>query len=197
MSSVKAREMERIDHFAIEPHEAEEIDRTLEEMWHSGRPSREGRLYRRSREGRLCVLRRADGVYVNDAVRGFAKRVCRRLPAAKIEDASLASIMQLASDVVYRPIVVVRTQPPCTPKSVLRGAAKALDMPYDPTRMGAAAACERVQAMANRQQTRMIIFDNLPPDFGGKFVADALRRLREGGLQIVCILPETAGNRRE
>jgi hypothetical protein len=116
MSLVKATEMERIDPFAIQPTKAEEIDTTLEEMWRSGR---------RSREGRLCVLRSADGVHM-DALRRFAKRVSRRLPAAKIEDASLGSIVQHSSDAIYRPIVVVRTEAHCTAKSVLRAAAKAL-----------------------------------------------------------------------
>jgi hypothetical protein len=186
MRLVKAREMERIDHFAIEPLEAEEIDRTLEEMWRSGR---------RSREGRLCVLRSADGVHVKDAVRRFAKRVCRRLPAAKIEDASLASIVQLASDTIYRPIVVVRTQARCTAKSVLRAAAKALGTLHDP-RMSVAETCAMVKAAADHQQTRIIIFDNLPHNFGGEPLADALRQLRKGGSQIVCILRKTAGNQR-
>jgi hypothetical protein len=182
----KARKMERIDHFAIEPIEAEDIDRSLEEMWRSGR---------RSREGRLCVLRSADGVNVKDALRRFAKRVSRRLPAAKVEDASLASIVQLASEAIYRPIVVVRTKAPYTPKSVLKAAAKALGILHHP-RMSVAETCARVQAAADHQQTRIIIFDNLPHNFGGELLADALRHLRMGGSQIVCILRETAGNQR-
>jgi hypothetical protein len=152
MRLVKAREMERIDHFAIEPIDSNEIDRTLEEMWHSGRSSR---------ESRLCVLRRDDGVYVNDAVRRFAKWVCRRLPSARMEDASLASIVQLASHGIYRPIVVVRTQSPCTPKSVLRAAAEAMGTLHHPS-MTLAKACAMVLAAADHYQTRIIIFDNLP-----------------------------------
>jgi hypothetical protein len=108
MALVKAREMERVQHSAMEPFETEEIDRTLEWMWHSGR---------RSGEGRLCVLRRADGVYVNDAVRRVAKRVCRRLPTAKIEDANLASIEKLASEKrhpidQFKRIIAGRTRDP-------------------------------------------------------------------------------------
>jgi hypothetical protein len=73
----------------IEPQqEAEGIDRTLEKMWRSGG---------RSREGRLCVLRSADGVHM-DALRRFAKRVSRRLPAAKIEYATLGLIVQHRED---------------------------------------------------------------------------------------------------
>jgi hypothetical protein len=185
MSLVKATEMERIDPFAIQPTKAEEIDRTLEKMWRSGG---------RSREGRLCVLRSADGVHV-DALRRFAKRVSRRLPAAKIEYATLGLIVQHSSDAIYRPIVVVRAKAPYTPKSVLKAAAKALGILHHP-RMSVAETCARVQAAADHQQTRIIIFDNLPHNFGGELLADALRHLRMGGSQIVCILRETAGNQR-
>jgi hypothetical protein len=62
--------------------------------------------------------------------------------------------------------------------------------------MSIAETCLRVQAAAEQQQTRIIVFDNLPHNFGGEFVAGVLWRLRKGGSQIVCILQETAGNQR-
>jgi len=173
MSLVKATEMERIDHCAFQPTKAEEIDKTLEGMWRSGTGSR---------EGRLCVLRSADRVHV-DALRRFAKRVSRRP-------------VQHSSDAIYRPIVVVRTDAHSTSKSVLRTAAKALDTLHHPS-MSVAETCAMVRAAAEQQQTRIIVFDNLPDNFGGQFLTDALRRLRKGGLQIVCILRETAGNQHQ
>jgi hypothetical protein len=164
MSLVKATEMERIDPFAIQPTKAEEIDRTLEKMWRSGG---------RSREGRLCVLRSADGVHV-DALRRFAKRVSRRLPAAKIEYATLGLIVQHSSDAIYRPIVVVRTEAHCTAKSVLRGRGESPGYPTSPKHehCGDVHTCTRVQAAAEHQQTRIIVFHNLPHNFGGEFFAD-------------------------
>jgi len=181
MSLVKATELERIDPFAIQPTKAEEVDTTLEEMWRSGR---------RSREDRLCVLRSADGVHV-DALRRFAKRVSWRLPGARIEDANLGSIVQHSSHATCRPIVVVRTDAHCTAKSVLTAASQALGT--HPS-MSIAETCTRVQEVAEQQQTRIIVFHNLPHNFGGEFVAHVLWRLRKGGLHIVCILQETARN---
>jgi hypothetical protein len=60
-------------------------------------------------------------------------------------------------------------------------------------RIGVAHACSTVLRMAELQQTRMIIFDNMPYNFGGKYVASVLRELRRGGLQIVCILQGATG----
>jgi hypothetical protein len=80
-------------------------------------------------------------------------------------------------------------------RQALKAAAKALSILHHP-RMSVAETCARVEAAADHQQTRIIIFDNLPHNFGGEFLADALRHLRMGGSQIVCILRETAGNQR-
>jgi hypothetical protein len=102
--------------------------------------------------------------------------------------------VQHSSDAICRPIVVVRTDAHCTAKSVLRSAAEALGTLHHPS-MSIAETCLRVQAAAE-QQTRIIVFDNLPHNFGGEFVAGVLWRLRKGGSQIVCILQETAGNQR-
>jgi hypothetical protein len=48
--------------------------------------------------------------------------------------------------------------------------------------------CKMVLDLADFQQTRMIIFDNLPHNFGRHAVADVLRLVRKRGLQVVCIL---------
>jgi hypothetical protein len=90
---------------------------------------------------------------------------------------------------VPRPAHVVRLSKGSTPKSLLTSILSALGDPYpsDP-RMATSHRCQMDQELAKFRRTKMIIFENLASDFGGEFVAGALRRLRQHGLQIVCIL---------
>jgi hypothetical protein len=189
MKFVQAR---YIDWCAIEPVDADQIDRALEEMWHSGD---------RSPPGRLCVLHRADGAHVRAAVRMFTNRVCRRLQARhpearwdrpNIEGSRLASVVRIGADALNRPLVVVQAPRRCTPKSILTGTLKALGDPWIAPfyqRTTAWRLCTMVQEMTKLQQTKMIIFENLPHGFGGEYIASVLGALRRHGLHIVCILP--------
>jgi hypothetical protein len=188
MTLVQARD---IDCCAIEPVEADQIDRALEGMWQSGD---------RQLPGRLCVLHRREGAHVA-TVRMFTNRVCRRLQAIhpetrwdrpKIEGSRLASVARLGADAPDLPIIVVRASRHSTPKSILTGTLESLGHLYLGSfseRVTTLDLCETVLKALRLQGTKMIIFENLPDDFGGKFVASVLGTLRRHGLQILCILP--------
>jgi hypothetical protein len=144
---------------AVEPLSKRELEQTLERMWHSDAGSR---------EGELCIVRKATPMEA--AVRTFVSDVIRgRAPA------------------IACPLVVVRLKSPCTLKSFAECTASALGLP-DQQPMTNAHTLEGISSILTRRRIRIVIFENMPADFGDRKVLEVLNVLVREGTQVVCIV---------
>jgi hypothetical protein len=120
----------------------------------------------RSREGRLFIVRPESS-------------------GGRVSAYSLGGQQNIARD---RRIVIVRRASRFTGRSFVESTAKALGL-----RLLGVPISELLETIAMalvRQDTRMLIFENMPPDFGGRFVGEVLKELLLRGLQIACVFTD-------
>ena len=155
-------EMIEIDHRSVEPLSKRELEQTLEHMWLSDVGSR---------EGRLCIVRKARSMFDGKAaVRTFVSGVIRgRAPA------------------IACPLVVVRLESPCTLRSFAERTASALGL-LDQRRTSVANTLKAIASILTRQRIRIMIFEDMPADFGGPWVIKAAKGFALQGMQIVCVV---------
>jgi hypothetical protein len=118
----------------------------------------------RSCEGRLCIVRPESS-------------------GGRASAYSLRGQQNIARD---RRIVIVRTASRFTGRSFVESTAKALGLRFARSTQ-IAELLETIAVALARQDTRMLIFENMPPDFGGRFVGEVLEELLRRGLQIACL----------
>ena len=147
---------------AVEPLSKRELEQTLEHMCRSDAGSR---------EGRLCIVRKARSMFDGEAaVRTFVRDVIRgRAPAMAC------------------PLVVVRLKSPCTLRSFVERTASALGL-RDQRTTSVANTLGAIASILTRQRIRIMIFEDMPADFGGPWVIEAVKGFARQGMQIVCVV---------
>jgi len=151
-----------IDRRAVEPLSKSELEHTLQDMWRSDTGSH---------AGKLCIVRKAWSMFDGEAaVRTFVNEVISGRAAA-----------------IAPPPVVVRLKSPCTLRSFAERTASALGLP-DQRRNRVASALEAIASILTRRRIRIVIFENMPADFGGQGVLDVVKVFLRQGRQIVCIV---------
>jgi hypothetical protein len=132
---------EEVDRRTVEPLSEWELEQTLEHMCRSDAGSR---------EGRLCIVRKTRSTFDGQAA-------VRRLISDVIRERGTAIACRL---------VVVRLKSPCTVRSFAERTASALGLP-DQRRSSLANVLEAIASILTGRRIRIVIFENMPADFGG------------------------------